>query len=131
MPDFRVEWQDNATIAHAFGPTYTLRPSLLPAHSPKFVNSSSAQILSEHRSLPVLRLKRGEERRIAAGHMWVFSNEVDNAATPLAAFTTWCAAREIQSDRDQFLGFAYVNPHALICARIIGRDPAHPLRLVL
>jgi 23S rRNA (cytosine1962-C5)-methyltransferase len=29
-------------------------------------------------------------------------------------------------DRDRFLGFAYVNPHALICARILGRDPRHP-----
>jgi 23S rRNA (cytosine1962-C5)-methyltransferase len=33
----------------------------------------------------------------------------------------------ILSDRDQFLGFAYVNPHALICARIVGRDPQLPL----
>jgi 23S rRNA (cytosine1962-C5)-methyltransferase len=29
----------------------------------------------------------------------------------------------VQSDRDQFLGFAYVNPHALICARILSRTP--------
>ena len=26
-------------------------------------------------------------------------------------------------DRDRFLGYAYVNPHALICARILGREP--------
>ena len=36
--------------------------------------------------LPVLRLKRGEDRRLRAGHLWVFSNEVDNEATPLTAF---------------------------------------------
>jgi 23S rRNA (cytosine1962-C5)-methyltransferase len=87
---------------------------------------SSAQILPEQRSLPVLRLKRGEERRIAAGHMWVFSNEVDTASTPLTAFTTG-ALVQVQSHRGQFLGYAYVNPHALICARIVGRDIAHPL----
>ena len=34
--------------------------------------------------VPVLKLKRGEDRRIRAGHPWVFSNEIDNAATPLA-----------------------------------------------
>ena len=87
---------------------------------------SSAQILPVHPSLPVLRLKRGEDRRIAAGHMWVFSNEIDTASTPLTAFTTG-ALVQIQSHRGQFLGYAYVNPHALICARIVGRDIAHPL----
>src|SRR5580700_10928733 len=73
--------------------------------------------------LPVLRLKRGEDRRIRAGHLWVFSNEIDNAATPLVGFTAG-AAVHIQSDREQFLGLAYVNPHALICARIVSRSPA-------
>jgi 23S rRNA (cytosine1962-C5)-methyltransferase len=58
--------------------------------------------------------------------MWVFSNEVDTAATPLTAFTTG-ALVQMQSHRGQFLGYAYVNPHALICARIVGRDIAHPL----
>lgn len=87
---------------------------------------SSAQILPEHSALPVLRLKRGEDRRISAGHMWVFSNEVDTASTPLTALTTG-ALVQMQSHRGQFLGYAYVNPHALICARIVGRDIAHPL----
>jgi 23S rRNA (cytosine1962-C5)-methyltransferase len=76
--------------------------------------------------LPVLRLKRGEDRRIRAGHLWVFSNEIDNAATPLVSFKAG-AAVQIQSDREQFLGVAYVNPHALICARIVSRNPAQGL----
>ena len=75
---------------------------------------------------PVLKLKRGEDRRIRAGHPWVFSNEIDNAATPLTKVPAGSAVR-IHSDRDQFLGHAYVNPHALICARIVGRDVAQPL----
>jgi 23S rRNA (cytosine1962-C5)-methyltransferase len=70
-----------------------------------------------------LRLKRGEDRRLAAGHLWVFSNEVDAHATPLAAFAPGDHA-QIKSQRGQFLGHAYVNPHALICARILSRDPA-------
>ena len=36
-------------------------------------------------AVPELRLKRGEDRRINAGHPWVFSNEVDIARTPLTA----------------------------------------------
>jgi 23S rRNA (cytosine1962-C5)-methyltransferase len=78
----------------------------------------------------VLKLKRGEDRRLRAGHLWVFSNEVDTAATPLANFTAGDSVRVV-SDRDQFLGVAYVNPHALICARIVGRDPAQPLGAAL
>ena len=77
-------------------------------------------------AVPVLKLKRGEDRRIRAGHPWVFSNEIDNDATPLMKVAPGAAVR-IHSDRDQFLGHAYVNPHALICARIVGRDAEHGL----
>ncbi len=72
--------------------------------------------------LPALRLKPREERRIAAGHLWIFSNEVDTARTPLTMFATGAHCRVVASN-DRFLGYAYVNPHALICARILGRDP--------
>lgn len=75
-------------------------------------------------ALPVLQLKRGEDRRLRAGHLWVFSNEVDTTATPLVGFAVGAHAR-VLSDRGQFLGYAYVNPHALICARIMTRSPVH------
>ena len=77
-------------------------------------------------SIPVLKLKRGEDRRLRAGHLWIFSNEIDTAATPLTAFEPG-APVQVLSDRDQFLGFAYVNPRTLIAARIVSRDPAYPL----
>ena len=70
-----------------------------------------------------LRLKRGEERRLSSGHLWVFSNEIDTDATPLTGFASGELA-QIKSQRGQFLGHAYVNPHALICARILSRDAA-------
>ncbi len=76
-------------------------------------------------ALPALHLKRGEERRIEGGHLWIFSNEVDTARTPLTAFAPGAPVR-VLSARDKFLGYACVNPHALICARILGRDPDHP-----
>lgn len=74
--------------------------------------------------LPALRLKRGEDRRLSAGHLWVFSNEVDTHRTALTALAPGSHVR-IVSDRDKFLGYAYVNPHALICARILSRDAGH------
>ncbi len=75
--------------------------------------------------LPELRLKRGEDRRLSAGHLWVFSNEVDTARTPLTGFAPGALCR-IVSERDKFLGYAYVNPRSLISARILGRDPEYP-----
>jgi 23S rRNA (cytosine1962-C5)-methyltransferase len=77
-------------------------------------------------TIPVLKLKRGEDRRLRAGHLWIFSNEVDTAATPLTAFEPG-AAVQVHSDKDQFLGHAYVNPRTLIAARIMGREAAYPL----
>src|SRR5579871_4610060 len=75
--------------------------------------------------VPPLRLKRGEDRRLRAGHLWVFSNEVDNEATPLTSLPLGAVVR-VLSDREQFLGYAYVNPHALISARILSRSPVQP-----
>ncbi|MGB7933366.1 MAG: hypothetical protein WCH04_14260, partial [Gammaproteobacteria bacterium] len=37
-------------------------------------------------TLPVLMLKKNEERRLLAGHLWVYSNEIDTRKTPLSAF---------------------------------------------
>jgi 23S rRNA (cytosine1962-C5)-methyltransferase len=86
---------------------------------------SAASIDTSAAVLPELRLKPREERRLTAGHLWIFSNEVDTDRTPLAGFATGAICRVV-TDRDRFLGYAYVNPHALICARLVGRDPAHP-----
>ncbi|MFL6549888.1 MAG: class I SAM-dependent rRNA methyltransferase [Povalibacter sp.] len=72
-------------------------------------------------AIPELRLKHGEDRRLTAGHLWVFSNEVDTARTPLTAFEPGALCRVI-SDREKFLGYAYVNPRSLISARILGRE---------
>jgi 23S rRNA (cytosine1962-C5)-methyltransferase len=89
------------------------------------MNTTTDTLTSTQLELPELRLKRGEDRRLAAGHMWVFSNEVDTARTPLTAFQPGALCR-IVSDRDRFLGYAYVNPGSLISARILGRDARHP-----
>ncbi len=81
-------------------------------------------------SLPVLRLKRNEDKRLRAGHLWVFSNEVDNEALPLTSFVPGALAR-VHNSRDQFVGYACVNPHALICARLLSRDEFAPVNHAL
>jgi 23S rRNA (cytosine1962-C5)-methyltransferase len=77
-----------------------------------------------------LVLKRGEERRLAAGHPWVFSNEIDTGHSPLSAFAPGELAT-ISTHRGDFVGYAYVNPHALICARILSREAARPVERAL
>jgi 23S rRNA (cytosine1962-C5)-methyltransferase len=76
--------------------------------------------------LPLLRLKNNEHRRLTAGHLWVYSNEVDTAQTPLTGFEPGEAVA-IQAADGRPLGSGYVNPHSLICARLVSRDPAHVL----
>jgi 23S rRNA (cytosine1962-C5)-methyltransferase len=69
---------------------------------------------------PSLFLKRGEDRRLRAGHLWVFSNEVDVKRSPLEGFTpgqpSW-----IVDATDKPLGIGYVNPSTLITARLVDR----------
>ena len=67
-----------------------------------------------------LFLKKREDRRIRAGHLWVFSNEVDVARTPLTAFepgepVILCDAAGSP------LGAGYVNPASLIAVRLLTR----------
>jgi 23S rRNA (cytosine1962-C5)-methyltransferase len=75
-------------------------------------------------SLPPLILRKNEDRRLRAGHLWVFSNEVDIAHTPLKAFQPGDLV-EIQSASGHAIGTGYVNPNSLIAARILSRDPQH------
>jgi 23S rRNA (cytosine1962-C5)-methyltransferase len=73
-----------------------------------------------------LVLKKDEDRRLRAGHCWVYSNEIDTARSPLRDLTPGDPV-QIVSHRGQWLGWAYANPHSLICARLVSRDRAHPL----
>lgn len=73
-----------------------------------------------------LILKKNEERRLRNGHLWVYSNEVDTARTPLTAFEPGQAVTILASD-GKSLGSGYVNPHSLICARLVSRDAGQPL----
>ena len=70
----------------------------------------------------VIRLKKDEDRRLRAGHLWVFSNEVDVAASPLTTFTAGDLANVVDANGKP-VGTALINPNSLICARLISRRP--------
>lgn len=82
--------------------------------------------VSEEIEYPALYLKRGEDARLRAGHLWVYSNEVDVARSPLSSFEPGevCA---IVDHRDKPIGIGYVNPNSLIAARLVSRGVEHAL----
>ena len=75
-------------------------------------------------SYPPLYLRRGEDTRLRAGHLWVFSNEVDVKRSPLSGFEPGEAC-VIVDEHDKPIGVGYVNPNSLICARVVQRGIDH------
>jgi 23S rRNA (cytosine1962-C5)-methyltransferase len=68
-------------------------------------------------NLPSLRLNPKADRRLRAGHVWIYSNEINIKQTPLTAFTPGQAVN-VMSAEGKCLGSAYVNPHTLLAARL-------------
>ncbi|MDX1369921.1 class I SAM-dependent rRNA methyltransferase [Pseudomonas sp.] len=77
-------------------------------------------------SLPSLRLKANADRRLRAGHLWVYSNEIDVAATPLNGFAAGDQAI-LEAAGGKALGVVAMSPNNLICARLLSRDVKHVL----
>jgi len=65
----------------------------------------------------VERLTVRDTRRLAGGHLWVFSNEIEG---PLASVEPG-ALVELRSRKGEFLAIAYANPRSLIAARVLTR----------
>ncbi|MBX3688671.1 MAG: class I SAM-dependent rRNA methyltransferase [Dokdonella sp.] len=82
--------------------------------------------MSETIEYPALFLKRGEDARLRAGHLWVFSNEVDVERSPLTGFAPGDACA-IVDHRGKAIGVGYVNPNSLIAARLVARGLEHAL----
>ncbi|WP_281646158.1 class I SAM-dependent rRNA methyltransferase [Parendozoicomonas sp. Alg238-R29] len=77
-------------------------------------------------TLTTLRLKKNADRRLKAGHLWIYSNEIDTAATPLNGVQPGQQA-VIESSTGKALGIAYINPNTLICGRLVSRNTKHAL----
>ena len=71
---------------------------------------------------PLLRLHPKQDRRLKSGHPWAFSNEL--ATTP--EHRAWPAGGVVRLEGDDGWRFGtfMFNPHSLIAARLLDRDPA-------
>jgi 23S rRNA (cytosine1962-C5)-methyltransferase len=67
---------------------------------------------------PKVILKKKKENRILAGHLWVFSNEIDYFEGEINNGDLV----EVFSSRNQFIGLGLVNRNSLIAVRILTRD---------
>jgi len=63
-------------------------------------------------------LGRGEDKRIKAGHPWIFSNEIRE----IRGEKTPGVAAEIHDSGGRFIGTGYYNPSSLIAARMLSRQ---------
>lgn len=64
-----------------------------------------------------LFLRKGADHRLRGGHLWVYSNEVDTARSPLQQFSAGDLV-VVRNVNGKLLGSAYMDPNALICARL-------------
>ncbi|MCT9872513.1 hypothetical protein N7568_24395, partial [Paenarthrobacter aurescens] len=65
--------------------------------------------------------KANADRRLRNGHLWVYSNEIDVAATPLHGFKAGDQA-VLEAAGGKPLGIVAMSPNNLICARLLSRD---------
>ncbi|HEY7776013.1 MAG TPA: class I SAM-dependent rRNA methyltransferase [Kineobactrum sp.] len=73
-----------------------------------------------------LFLRPGADRRLRAGHVWVYSNEIDTERSPLSGFAAGDLVAVRKAD-GALLGSAYMEPQALICARLYAIGHAQAL----
>lgn len=71
--------------------------------------------------LSVIKLKKGAEKRLRSGHLWVYSNEVDIQQTPLKVLSAGKLA-VLEESNGKVLGTVSVSPQNLICARMLSRE---------
>jgi 23S rRNA (cytosine1962-C5)-methyltransferase len=69
---------------------------------------------------PELWLRPGADRRLKGGHCWVYSNEIDSERSHLPDFAAGDPVT-VYSSSGRALASAYMEPHSLICARLVSR----------
>ncbi|UCE17707.1 MAG: class I SAM-dependent rRNA methyltransferase [Gemmatimonadota bacterium] len=63
-----------------------------------------------------VHLKKNEERRIKKGHLWIYSNEISDSLKDYEPGELV----DVFDLKSSFVGRGYINPHSLICVRILS-----------
>lgn len=67
-----------------------------------------------------VRLLKNEDKRIKAGHLWIYSNELDAKYSAVKSIEPGSLV-QVQSADGKSLGIGYINPHSLISVRLLTR----------
>lgn len=67
-----------------------------------------------------LRITDRAEKRLKSGHLWLYSNEIDNQHSPLKAIAMGEQV-VLESPQGKVLAYAVINPNSLICGKILSR----------
>ena len=62
---------------------------------------------------PCIMLRKGEDRRVRSGHLWIFSNEVERPESVPAGLV------DIYGNGGSYLGTGMYNPHTLLAVRLL------------
>lgn len=73
-------------------------------------------------------LKKDADRRIKAGHLWIFSNDIDTQKSPLKNYTPGEQVR-IETAFGTPIAMGYINPHCLLCVRVFTLDVSQKIDL--
>jgi 23S rRNA (cytosine1962-C5)-methyltransferase len=68
--------------------------------------------------LKTIRLKKNEDRRVRAGHLWIFSNEIADSSSEFVPGELV----DVISYGGSFIGRGYINPQSLIASRLLTRE---------
>ncbi|MCX7120449.1 MAG: class I SAM-dependent rRNA methyltransferase [Gammaproteobacteria bacterium] len=71
--------------------------------------------------MKTLSLKKDAERRIKAGHLWIFSNDIDVTKSPLKNYSAG-ELITIDTSFGKSIAIGYINPHCLLCIRVLTLD---------
>lgn len=68
--------------------------------------------------MEIVKLKKGEEKRILAGHLWIFNNEIEIVSD----LEENGEIVEVLDFKGNFVARGYYNKHSLISVRILTKD---------
>ena len=73
-----------------------------------------------------LYLKKGADKRLKQGHLWIYSNEIDTKRSPLKQFDSGEQVLVIATSGKE-MGRAFISPSSLIAGRMISREPSQAM----
>lgn len=69
-------------------------------------------------NLPIVYVKKGRDERVRAGHLWIFSNELEEGFQQ----TEPGSLVEVRNAQDRLIGMGTINPRSLLTVRLLSRE---------